>query len=163
MKILVVSDTHGKHYNLEDVVRHERPDKVFHLGDSEGCQQEILDICRCPVEFVAGNCDSFSNLPSYLILTVGKHVVMLTHGHAYHVRTGLEFIRTEARKKGADVVLYGHTHVPDIDYNYGITVCNPGSISYPRQTPKDHTYLIMDVDSEGEIHYSIHAVEDFDQ
>ncbi|MCF0128782.1 MAG: metallophosphoesterase [Pseudobutyrivibrio sp.] len=159
MKILVVSDTHGKHYNFEDAVKKEKPHKVFHLGDSEGFQQEIMDIAGCPVEFVAGNCDSYSGLPAFLVMSVGKHVVMLTHGHHYQVRSGLLTLRNAAREKGADIVLYGHTHVPDIDYNLGITCANPGSISYPRQTPRDYTYMILDVDKEGEVHISIHALD----
>ena len=37
MKILVISDTHGKLYNLVDVLTKEGPiDMLLHLGDVEG-------------------------------------------------------------------------------------------------------------------------------
>lgn len=37
MKILIVSDTHGRHRNLEEVLDREGPiDMLVHLGDVEG-------------------------------------------------------------------------------------------------------------------------------
>ena len=61
MKVLIVSDTHGNDRNLERVLLQNYPvDAVFHLGDMEGSESYIEDICPCPVYMVSGNNDFFS-------------------------------------------------------------------------------------------------------
>ena len=61
----------------------------------------------------------------------------------------------EARNKDADVVIYGHTHCPQITYVDDIAIVNPGSISYPRQEGRKPSYLVIDVDRFGDLHYNI--------
>ena len=67
MKILIVSDTHGRHGNLEDVLEAESPiDMLLHLGDVEDGEHFIEAIAACekwPCHIVAGNNDYFSHLP----------------------------------------------------------------------------------------------------
>mgnify|MGYP002514883706 CR=1 FL=1 len=66
MKILVVSDTHGKNDNYLKVVEKEKElDMVIHLGDFEGSEYTIEQAAGCPVEFVLGNNDFFSNFLSF--------------------------------------------------------------------------------------------------
>ena len=36
----------------------------------------------------------------------------MTHGHGYFVHSGTLYLKREARKKGADIVMFGHTHKP---------------------------------------------------
>ena len=49
MRVLVISDTHSKHTNLEEVLKREPPfDLVIHLGDAEGFQQQISEMVNCP-------------------------------------------------------------------------------------------------------------------
>ena len=52
-------------------------------------------------------------------------------------------------EKGCDIVMYGHTHRPDIDLDGGIIAINPGSLTYPRQQGRKPTYVIMDIDKFG--------------
>ena len=40
---------------------------------------------------------------------------MITHGHYYYVSAGLEDIKKEARGRGMDIVMFGHTHRPLIE------------------------------------------------
>lgn len=163
MKILVVSDTHGKMENFREAVERENPDRIYHLGDGEGIEDLAWMTTSAPMEIVAGNCDWGSNLPNYVVLEVGKHVLFLAHGHMYNVRAGVDTICAEASKRGCDVVLYGHTHIPVIDYvateNGPMTVANPGSLCFPRQSSRQHTYMIIDVDKEGEMKFSLHSLE----
>ncbi len=56
---------------------------------------------------------------------------------------------------GYDIVMYGHTHVPKISVGEKLTVLNPGSISYPRQEGRKKTFMIMNLDQNGEAHYSL--------
>lgn len=150
MRILVVSDTHNKHEYLDMAIEEVVPDRIFHLGDGEGCEDYVEAVAECPVEIVRGNCDYASTLPPEVVMRVGAHVVMLTHGHYYQVNYGTEMLVEAAREKGADVVFYGHTHVPEITRCDDVLVMNPGSISYPRQNGKVPSYAVVEVDEKGE-------------
>ena len=55
MKILVVSDTHGKSENLRDAIEIEKPDIIYHLGDGQGVEERIWMMSEAPVECVCGN------------------------------------------------------------------------------------------------------------
>ena len=156
MKILIVSDTHRKHKNLEMLLDRLRPiDLMIHLGDAEGYEDYIAELACCPLEIVAGNNDFFSNLEQEKIIQVGKYQVMITHGHHYYVGSGIADIKSVARSRGADIVMLGHTHVPLLDYDDDIITLNPGSISYPRQEGKQPSYILMELDKKGEAHFSI--------
>src|SRR5699024_12389773 len=62
--ILIVSDTHKAHGNLERVLEKEGPvDMMIHLGDVEGIADYIEALAGCPVHMVSGNNDFFSHLP----------------------------------------------------------------------------------------------------
>ena len=51
--------------------------------------------------------------------------------------------------------MFGHTHKPYLDTEDGITILNPGSLSYPRQEGRRPSYMIMTIDEAGEAHYEI--------
>ncbi len=156
MKILIVSDTHGKHENLIQAVRQQRPfDKMIHLGDVEGEENYIQQLADCPLEIVAGNNDFFSALPKEKELMIGKYHVLITHGHYYYVAMGIENIKREAKARCFDIVMFGHTHRPVIDYGNQIIAVNPGSISYPRQDGRNPSYMIMELDEKGDAKFRI--------
>ncbi len=154
-KILVVSDSHGGDHNLEKAVTREKPDKIYHLGDGRGCEDYLEVIGNCPVEIIRGNCDYFSDLPGEVVLSIGNHVALLVHGHDHMVKWGNQELIRAARAKGADVVLYGHTHVPDLSWENGIRIMNPGSISEPRQKTRKKTYGLIWVKEDGELEFEI--------
>ena len=160
MKILVVSDTHGKNDNyLKIVEKEQKLDMVIHLGDFEGSEYTIEKAAGCPVEFVLGNNDFFSDFLSEKTLQIGKYCVMITHGHQYYINLGSEMLKTEAIVQEADIVMYGHTHRPVIDISDKIIAINPGSLSYPRQENRKPSYIIMEIDDAGEVHFELKYVE----
>ena len=58
MKVLIVSDTHGRDENLEQVVMNEAPFDMFvHCGDVEGREIFIEALVECPCCIVSGNND----------------------------------------------------------------------------------------------------------
>ena len=60
MKILVISDSHGKNGRMELAIEQESPlDLIIHLGDLEGGEDLLEAIAPCPVEMVCGNNDFF--------------------------------------------------------------------------------------------------------
>lgn len=156
MRVLLVSDSHGRNQNMEKVIRKVSPfDLLIHLGDLEGSEGYLETIAPCPVEMVAGNNDFFSRLPREKIITLGKYKVFLTHGHNHYVNYGYSRLRDAARQNGCAFALFGHIHRPVYDVDDEITVVNPGSISMPRQDNRRPSYAILDVDRKGEIHVMI--------
>ena len=156
MKILIISDTHKRNDNFFRVMDMIGPvDMVIHCGDIEGSEYAIEAGAGCPVEMVAGNNDFFSQLPMEREFEIEKHKVWLTHGHHYYVSMGNERLKQEARSRGVDIVFYGHTHRPDIDLEDDVMVINPGSISYPRQDGRKPSYVLMDIDRFGDVHFTL--------
>lgn len=156
MKILIVSDTHRRNDNFIKVLEKVSPiDMVLHCGDIEGSEYFFSEAAPCPVEMVLGNNDFFSELPREREFYIGNYKVWLLHGHNYYVSTGNETLKKEARGRGADIVIYGHTHRPVIDIEDGLIAVNPGSLSYPRQDGRRPSYAMMDLDKEGKVHFAI--------
>lgn len=149
-KILLVSDTHGFHENLKEVVRREAPfERVLHMGDTEGWDPVIRDIVGMPVDIVSGNCDWASDLPSEKMVTIDDVHIFMTHGHEYYVTTGMEVLLEAAEACDCQVVLFGHTHRPFLLNHRGILVANPGSISRPRQAGHKCSYGVLTINEYG--------------
>lgn len=149
MKILVMSDTHGKERNLRKVIEREgMPDMAIHLGDHEGGEDRIRGmLSACPVYMVAGNCDYFCDLPSAAVVKIPEHRIMITHGHGYFVSAGTRELAETARKSNCDLAMFGHTHKPYLDQKEdGLIILNPGSLSNPRQDGRKPSYAIVNVE-----------------
>lgn len=156
MKILIISDSHRKNENIEEVLNKEKPiDFLIHCGDAEGSEYVIGAMAECPMEIVLGNNDFFSNLSKEREFQLGKYHIWLTHGHYYYVSMGVETIMEEAKAKGMDIVIFGHTHKPLIEQRDGVIALNPGSISYPRQEGKRPSYIVMNQYENEEIQIKI--------
>lgn len=156
MKVLIVSDTHGRNHYLIDTVNRVSPiDMLIHLGDFESGEEYIKSILECPVEFVAGNNDFFARVPKDKIIYIGKYKVLLTHGHRYGVNFSTSGLEELGNRYQADIVMFGHTHMPLIDLTGSIWIINPGSLALPRQYGHVPTYIIMDIDSRGDAHFTL--------
>lgn len=151
MKILVVSDSHGDTELLHDIISQNRTfcDLVIHLGDN------LLDINDVMRDFptiaklgVLGNCDfasMYQDAKTEGCFTAEGRRIFYTHGHKYNVNYGLDYIVANAKLKGCDIVLYGHTHVSLCQEINGVLVINPGSISRPRDG-SGGSYVKLSVD-----------------
>lgn len=156
MKILIVSDTHHHNDNYLKVIEKVAPvDMVVHCGDIEGGEYLIAESAGCPVQMVMGNNDFFSDLPREKEFYIGKYKVWLTHGHTYYVSMSNEYIKREARERGVNIVMYGHSHKPVVDYDGDVIAVNPGSLTYPRQEGRRPSFVIMELDDKGEVHFTI--------
>ncbi len=150
MRILIVSDTHGKLEYLKEAIRRSRPfELLVHAGDIEGDEERVSELAGCAAIMVRGNNDFFSFLSAEREFMIGDLKVFLTHGTAYHVSTGPEWLIEEASSRGADIAIFGHTHRPVIESIRGMTILNPGSLSYPRQEGRRPSYLIMETHETG--------------
>ncbi len=150
MKVLICSDTHRRHDNYLKAVEKEGPiDFLIHCGDTEGGEYLIQEAAGCCSKIVMGNNDFFSNLPREEIFELGGKKVWVTHGHNYYVSLDTASIKEEAVARGANVVMFGHTHRPLIEEE-DVICLNPGSLSYPRQSNRKPSYIILKIDENNE-------------
>ena len=155
MKYLVLSDSHGHVDNIVSAVEREKPDGIIHLGDCWRDAEELHELFpRLPLEQVPGNCDfgRFEALERVLILD--DHRVLIAHGHTMGVKTGLLRAQYCALEQNADLLLFGHTHVPLVDAAAQPMLLNPGSIGDVRRP----TYGVLEF-RDGKIIPSVFKLE----
>lgn len=120
----VISDTHGLvrpevHQALAGVYL------ILHAGDV--CGDEVLDELNliAPVAAVAGNCDPADDprLPARIERTIEGVRIHVSHGHELGVPRPNKLLEAY----DADVVIYGHTHVPLVNRVSGRLLLNPGA------------------------------------
>ena len=153
MTYLILSDSHGRPDRIEEAVRRVRPDGILFAGDG------LRDLARAelpalaqgyPLWAVSGNCDWLTTPlvindtlvepePEELILLEGIRVLLI-HGHRYGVKGGLGSAVARAVQRDADLLIYGHTHLPvelhlrpddrraDLSVTKPLTLFNPGSL-----------------------------------
>lgn len=149
MRIVVISDTHGDLYNFELAISQQpKADLFIHLGDCERDIDNIRPFLRDrQIISVSGNCDFGSVTPPEDETTANGKRIFLTHGHPYHVKFGIGTAIDEARRRNADILLFGHTHVPISTYENGLYIMNPGSLGHPLDGKP--TYGVIDITSAG--------------
>lgn len=128
MKLLILSDSHGRLDTARQAILSEKPHEVIHLGDYVR-DAEILrrEFPQIPVSNVPGNCDYGISLPETQLLEREGKRILLTHGHMYGVKT--TYIRAiyAALEQEADILLFGHTHRAECFQEKGVWVMNPGA------------------------------------
>ena len=159
MKILIVSDTHGRCERLEEALEREKPiNALIHCGDVEGDEDYISVIAECPTYIVAGNNDFFSDLPREIEGEICGCRFFVTHGHYYGVSMDLTRVWEEGHIRKADVVVFGHTHRPVVGEMHGTMLINPGSLAYPRQAGRRPTYVTMEKKKDGTWDFQVHEL-----
>ncbi|MCI6091186.1 metallophosphoesterase [bacterium] len=152
MKILIVSDTHGRHSAFDKALKEAgKIDALVHLGDTEGGEDYIEAVCGCPAYVLAGNNDFFSDNLREMEVVFGTKKAFMTHGHYYYVSLGPERIIEEGKMRNADIVMFGHTHKPFLEMIDGMIVLNPGSLSYPRQEGRKGSYIMMEIEPDCDV------------
>ena len=76
---------------------------------------------------VAGNCDYFSSEPIERVFNANGVLIFYTHGHKYSVKSSLWQIKQQGRLEHADIVLFGHTHIPFVEKIDDMILANPGT------------------------------------
>lgn len=152
MQILVLSDSHGRaDLVMRAVELCGDADALLHLGDG----YKDVKYSGFPEEksfFVRGNgedwlTNSGNDIPRERLLDFEGVKVLMLHGHRpYNVKSPADFERmiAYAAEKGADILLFGHTHNTfNKTFVKGRSICgkplekniiafNPGSIGEPR-------------------------------
>ena len=159
MKVLIISDSHGRNTHLERVLERENDiDFLIHLGDLEGTEEYLEEVLDCPMAMVSGNNDYFSSLDREKLIELEGHKIFITHGHRYQVYEGAGLLKEIGRELGVEIVMFGHTHIPYLDTEDDVIALNPGSISQPRQKDRIPTYMIMNIMRKGQLNFEIKRV-----
>ncbi|MEF9863912.1 MAG: YfcE family phosphodiesterase [Christensenellaceae bacterium] len=126
IKALVLSDTHGNKAAINQVLQKcGAVDYIFHLGDNASDIRAIDTTAR--VVCVKGNCDMGCDIPETEEVVIKGHKIILTHGHRLHVKYSYDRVNYYAHEHEARILLFGHTHMPYLEYAEGIWLLNPGS------------------------------------
>lgn len=153
MKILFISDIHGKLDNLkyiEELERCNNFDRIVVLGDlcSYSSYQDSIDVIEFLNKYlnkliiIRGNCDSDfimklinTSTPDSIELNVDNLKLYLTHGHLYNYSKNYKYHN--------GILIYGHEHIPYIKKKDDMIYICVGSISLPRGNSRP-SYLIYE-------------------
>jgi uncharacterized protein len=128
MQIVVVSDTHGRNEVFQELrLRHPQASAFLHCGDSETDEYAIDGFVS-----VQGNNDYYTSYPAELILNLEGIRVFMTHSQHLRYNSRVESLLLKAKEYDCKLVLYGHTHVFDVQVIDGVTLVNPGSLNHNR-------------------------------
>ncbi len=151
MRIGVVSDTHGDIYMLKKVIAAAGTvEQWFHAGDYYQDGWRLRELTGLPVTVVAGNCDRTKAVPPDEYVEIAGKLIWITHGHSYTVKHGVEQLRCWSVEYEADVVVFGHTHMPYNSCHEGVLIFNPGSPASPRGGTQP-SFGILEIDENGKI------------
>jgi len=141
-KLLVLSDSHGNIAALKAVFKwanaHIPPNDTIcataFLGDGISDLNYAYDETGFYSDWklVKGNNDYGITMQETLTFDFEERHFFMCHGHRYNLYGGYDTLIKNARSAGADVALYGHSHIPYYKIVNGITLVNPGSVGRPR-------------------------------
>lgn len=152
-KFLIVSDIHGDREVLTNILAHwqSQVDGIFYNGDSEfAADDAVFD----GVSTVIGNMDHDDNFVAARSTTIDGVTFFQTHGHLYNATVpgewaNLTLMDSAAQEAGAQVVLFGHTHLDGATVFDHKLFINPGSTTLPRGPHADlgGTYAVLEVNA----------------
>ena len=142
MKLLVFSDSHQNETSLFHAIRHHKDvSHIFFCGDGHGdietMQKKFPDKT---FYIVRGNCDWCCDHALMQTITLAGKKLLITHGHAQMVKSGIDHLISVGHHEQADIVLYGPTHQQLTTADSRMLVCNPGSVGYMEE------YAIIEID-----------------
>jgi putative phosphoesterase len=150
LKVVVVADTHSHpHPRTAELVAAEKPHHILHAGDigDLGVLRELAKIA--PTHAVRGNIDVHADeLPDAVTIDVADDghslfKLLLLHIAVYGPKLRGDAARL-ARAEGASMVVCGHSHVPFIGRDAGLSIFNPGSIG-PRRFALPIVFGVIEV------------------
>jgi putative phosphoesterase len=148
-RVAVIADTHlprgSRHLPDACLAELRAADRILHAGDV--ATADALGALRSlgpPVDAVCGNADEpalRALLPQRLVVRVEQAPIGLVHVPG--PRAGRE-ARLASWFPGCAAVVYGHTHMPQVELVAGVWILNPGSPTERRRAP-GRSMLVLDV------------------
>lgn len=131
MRIAVLSDTHlrvGKSLPRNVWEQLTEIDLILHAGDLT--HMGLLDELSCiaPVRAVRGNCDDWDvSLPVRDVIECEALRIGLIHGDLGKGKSTPERAYLAFKDSSVDLIVFGHSHAPFMEWREGILMFNPGS------------------------------------
>jgi putative phosphoesterase len=149
MRIGVIADTHGL-LRPEAVEVLRGADAIVHAGDVGG--EHVLDGLRAlaPLTYVEGNNDD-SEGTDIARVTIGGMRILLTH-ILPRPRKPHQRVIDSLRARPADVVIFGHSHLPHDEVIDGVRYFNPASAG-PRRF--DYPVSVGIIDGRRAMHVAL--------
>lgn len=153
MRILVLSDSHGNVENMARCVELTQPNAILHLGDWPAGRRGSAPALSGhpsagrPGQLRLGRCGQPRGLTEY-----GGVRILLMHGHTRSVKASTLSAIYAAKEMGAQILLFGHTHRPLVDYDGSLWVMNPGTIG--RGNPCTYGIITISGGQGGLLHLS---------
>jgi uncharacterized protein len=123
----VISDTHGL-LRTEVHGIFESVDMIVHAGDI-GSKDILNDLEKiAPVTAVIGNMDS-----GIMAVFLNETETFEFGGFKFHMRHDLSQLAIDPSLSGIDMVITGHTHLPELTFRNGVMYLNPGSAGPERR------------------------------
>jgi hypothetical protein len=122
----------------------ERADLILHAGDVVASSVLRQLEAYAPVDAVNGNMDEPAlreALPDRRVVEVEEARIGMVH--VAGPKTGREE-RLASWFPGCDAVVYGHTHIPQLEEHGGVWFLNPGSPTERRRAPF-RSMIVLDV------------------
>lgn len=146
VNIVLAADNHGIRDSLKKLKEmYADYDLFVHCGDSE-MEVSEMDGYVC----VKGNNDFayYSEIPYHMTLNIKGQKILVTHGHMI-LRSYFnhEPLAERAKAEGADIVFFGHTHMPCDETIDGIRLLNPGSVTQNRDGSPP-SYMLVHISPE---------------
>jgi putative phosphoesterase len=152
LRLAIVADTHSHpHPRAAEWIAALSPDAILHAGDigDLGVLDDLVTLA--PVIAVRGNIDECApQLPQ--VVTIDIRVgdtsalkLLLMHIAVYGPKIRADAARLAA-DNGARLIVCGHSHVPFIGRDRGLTVFNPGSIG-PRRMHLPILFGVLEIAS----------------
>lgn len=146
MKIGVLSDTHRIKKCIDEAIPYLKEcDLIIHAGDNFEDSKYLYSMTGIGTMAVKGNCD-FENIEEELEIDIVDKKIFLCHGDNYGVKYGIKELESKAKKIGADIVIFGHTHTPLCLEKDNILYINPGSVSLPRGV-NYRSFVILNIEN----------------
>ena len=148
MKVLLMSDSHGRDHNIDKVLElHQDADIFLHCGDIE-CDEFVYP----QLTIVRGNNDYFGDYPNMIKFNLGSYRVLMLHSHQCGYRDRLKMLSRLAKQEGCDTVFFGHTHVAIDEIVDGVRLINPGSLYYSRDG-RPLSYCVITIDKDMKVEH----------
>lgn len=152
MKVMILSDSHiMSKIDLQKLLKSNKADYYIHCGD---IYKSYDNISMFNFYLVKGNNDYNYKITNDLLINIDQQNFFITHGHLYNVSSNLDFLISTAKKKGANIVCFGHTHQPLFIVKDDIIIINPGSVYLPRGNYPFPTYCIFNTENKNITFYN---------
>lgn len=150
LRLAVVADTHSHpHPDAAKWIRALEVDAILHGGDigDLAVLEQLAEVA--PVIAVRGNIDERANeVPDGVTIDLQSNGESALKLLLMHIAVNGPRIRKEAAalaaQEGAKLIVCGHSHVPFIGRDRGLTVFNPGSIG-PRRLRLPIVFGVLEI------------------